>query len=121
MHYLRLTEDADGISHFSEVEIPMRAGDFAPPAPPMPISVPEPCTQLLHLILPAGWGGDQHPSPRRQVAYCLSGRAVIEAGDGERREIGVGDIWRMEDTKGSGHTTTVLGDENVHLAIVQLD
>ncbi|GGC17692.1 hypothetical protein GCM10011363_37810 [Marivita lacus] len=36
------------------------------------------------------------------------------------REFGAGAIWRMEDVAGSGHTTTVLGDEDVRLAIVQL-
>lgn len=36
------------------------------------------------------------------------------------REFGAGAIWRMEDVAGSGHTTTVIGDEDVRLAIVQL-
>jgi hypothetical protein len=44
----------------------------------------------------------------------------VEAGDGEVREFGAGAIWRMEDVSGSGHTTTVLGEEDVRLAIVQL-
>ena len=60
------------------------------------------------------------PSPRRQVAFCLSGRLRVDAGDGEMREFGAGAIWRMEDVSGSGHTTTVIGDEDVRLAIVQL-
>ena len=121
MNFLHLTEDAAGVSHFSEGEIALKAGAFAPPAPPMPVSDPEPGSPLIHLILPAGRGGTQHPSPCRQIAFCLSGRAGIVTGDGARREIGPGDIGRMEDTTGSGHTTAVLGDENVHLAIVQLD
>ncbi|MCA8879995.1 MAG: DUF861 domain-containing protein [Rhodobacteraceae bacterium] len=121
MNFLHLTEDDAGVSHFSDGEIELRAAEFAPPAPPMPISEPEPCARLIHLILPAGWGGKKHPSPCRQIAYMLSGRAEIVAGDGERREIGPGDIWRMEDVTGSGHTTSVLGDDNVHMAIVQLD
>lgn len=120
MPVLHLTEDADGISHFNDLDVALDAGNFAPPAPPMPISATEPCAGLLYLILPAGWGGAQHPSPRRQVAFCLSGRLRVEAGDGEVREFGAGAIWRMEDVNGSGHTTTVLGDEDVRLAIVQL-
>jgi len=121
MQYLHLTEDAAGISHFSDVEIALEAGDFAPPAPAMPISSPEPAKALLYLVLPAGWGGAKHPSPRRQVAFCLSGRLRVEAGDGEQREFGVGAIWRMEDVTGLVHQTTVLGNEDVQLAIVQLD
>ncbi len=120
MEYLHLTEDADGISHFAVRPISMSMADFAPPAPAMWMSETEPCSGVLHLVLPAGWGGAQHPSPRRQIAYCLSGRLRVEAGDGEVREFGAGAIWRMEDVTGEGHTTTVLGDEDVRLAIVQL-
>jgi hypothetical protein len=121
MEFLHLTEDESGLSHFADVPIALDAGDFAPPAPAMPISAPEGCSNLLYLVLPAGWGGAQHRSPRRQVAFCLAGRLRVEAGDGEVREIGPGGIWRMEDVTGSGHTTTVLGDTDVQLAIVQLD
>jgi len=117
---LHLIEDAAGLSHFAAAPVPLDAGAFAPPAPPMPISATEPATGLLYLVLPAGWGGAQHPSPRRQVAFCLCGRLRVQAGDGEVREFGAGAIWRMEDVAGSGHTTTVLGAEDVRLAIVQL-
>ena len=121
MKFLHLTEDPEGISHFADVEFTFASEHFAPPAPEMPISTSEPCTQMLFIILPVGWGGAKHRSPRRQVAFCLSGRLRVVAGDGEAREIGVGGIWRMEDTTGSGHTTSVLGKEDVHLAIVQLN
>tara|TARA_R110002110_G_scaffold102881_7_gene260422 strand:- start:4194 stop:4604 length:411 start_codon:yes stop_codon:yes gene_type:complete len=120
MPFLHLTEDATGLSHFSDASVPLRSGGFAPPAPPMPISSLEPATGLLYLTLPAGWGGAQHRSPRRQVAFCLSGRLRVQAGDGDAREFSAGAIWRMEDVTGAGHTTTVIGDEDVRLAIVQL-
>lgn len=120
MPVLHLTEDADGISYFADLLVPLDAGAFAPPAPPMPISTTEAAAGLLYLILPAGWGGERHPSPRRQVAFCLSGRVRVEAGDGQVREFGAGAIWRMEDVNGTGHTTTVLGEADVRLAIVQL-
>jgi len=121
MQYLHMTEGQDGVSYFADVEIPLSPGDFAPPAPTMPISQKEDCKHLLYLVLPAGWGGAKHPSPRRQVAFCLSGRLRVEAGNGEVREFGAGAIWRMEDVSGSGHTTTVIGDEDVQLSIVQLE
>lgn len=120
MPALLLSEDADGVSHFSDLAVPLHAGAFAPPAPAMPVSATEAAAGLLYLILPAGWGGAQHPSPRRQVALCLSGRLRVQAGDGAVREFGAGAIWRLEDVAGSGHTTTVLGEEDVRLAIVQL-
>lgn len=121
MHYLHLTEDDHGMSRFSDVEIDMETGDFAPPAPPMGMSATEDCARFLFLTLPPGWGGEKHPSPRPQVAFCLGGRMRVTAGDGEVREVGPGGIWRMEDTTGSGHFSEVIGDEPARLAIVQLD
>ena len=121
MHYLHLTEDKDGVSHFTDAEIAMETGDFAPPAPPMSMSATEDCARFLFLTLPPGWGGAKHRSPRRQLACCLSGHMRVTAGDGEVREIGPGGIWRMEDTEGSGHQSEVIGDEPARLAIVQLD
>ncbi|MDW4548315.1 cupin [Defluviimonas sp. D31] len=121
MQLLHLTEDENGVSHFSDAGIGLAMVDFAPPAPPMLVSASEVARALVYLTLPAGWGGAKHRSPCRQVAFCLGGRLRVEAGDGEVREIGPGGIWRMEDVDGSGHTTTVVGDEDVRLAIVQLD
>jgi len=120
MPFLHLIEDADGVSRFIDAAAPLTADAFAPPAPPMPVSATEAATGLLYLILPAGWGGAQHRSPRRQVAFCLSGRLRVVAGDGDAREFGAGAIWRMEDVSGTGHTTTVIGDQDARLAIVQL-
>ncbi len=121
MQFLHLSEDETGTSFFVDRDIAMTTTDFAPPAPPMPISATEPAKGLLYLVLPAGWGGAKHRSPRRQVAFCLSGRLRVEAGNGEIRELGQGGIWRMEDVNGTGHTTTVLGPDDVQLAIVQLE
>lgn len=120
MRYLYLCEDANGVSHFEDREFPLEMKDFAPPAPVMWQSNDISAERLLYLTLPAGWGGAKHRSPHRQIGHCLSGRLRVEAGDGEVREFGAGAIWYMDDTKGSGHTTTVLGDEDVRLAIVQL-
>lgn len=121
MRMLVTTEGADGVSRFAEEAIALASGDFAPPAPPMPISAAEPCRALLHLVLPAGWTGPQHPAPRRQIGYLLRGRVRIETGDGDVREVAAPAIWRMEDVRGQGHRTSVLGDEDVQMAIVQIE
>lgn len=120
MEYIHLAENDDGISYFEDRNVLMELKTFAPPAPDLFLSDPVSAEQLVFLTLPAGWGGKQHPTPREQIAFCLSGRIRVEAGSGEVREIGAGGIWWMTDTAGSGHFTTVLGDEEVRLAIVQL-
>ena len=120
MQYLYLSEDDEGVSYFEDADIALAVSDFAPPAPAMLVSEPMPASRCLFLTLPVGWGGAKHRSPCRQIAFCLSGRLRVIAGDGETREISVGGIWRMEDVAGSGHKTDVTGDEPVRLAIVQL-
>ncbi len=70
MHHLHLTDDADGMSHFADIDIDLSGENFAPPAPSMPISSREDCAKLLYLVLPAGWGGTQHPTPCRQVGFA---------------------------------------------------
>ncbi len=120
VEYLYLTEDANGISRFEDRAFPMEMGDFAPPAPEMWLTEAMAAGQVLFLTLPAGWGGTQHPSPREQIGICLSGRARVEAGNGDIRELAAGGIWWMADTKGQGHTTSVLGEEDVRMAIIQL-
>ncbi len=120
MQYLHLVEDADGVSRFRDDKITLTMQDFAPPAPPMGQSAPIPASQLLYLSLPPGWRDARHRSPRRQIAFCLSGRMRVTAGNGEARIVEPGGIWCMEDVTGQGHASEVLDDQPVELAIVQL-
>lgn len=120
MDFIHLTEDAVGTSYFEDGTLTLEESGFAPPAPPMPITAPMGAEAVRFLILPAGWTGARHPSPRQQFGLCLAGRFEVTAGSGETRQVGPGGIWLMADTEGAGHVTTVLGDADVHLAIVQL-
>ncbi|MBK0399604.1 cupin domain-containing protein [Limibaculum sp. M0105] len=119
--YLHLAADKNGVSHFEDHSVELELQDFAPPAQALFLSAPWTAKRLLFLTLPAGWVGKRHPSPKRQVAFCLSGSISVEAGDGERREIGPGGIWLMEDVAGTGHSTRVTSPGECRLAVVQLD
>lgn len=121
MKYHWLTEDENGVSYFEDREIALTPTNFAPPAPLVHTSGAEEASKLMFLSLPVGWTGKKHRSPVRQVLFCLSGKLHVEAGNGEVREIVQGDIWHMEDCSGSGHITTVIGDEDVNAGVVQLD
>ena len=115
----RIYADADGESHFEEVEIELQPKDFAPPAPPIHTSEFQTATGYGFLSSPAGWFGDWHPAPKRQVAFCLTGVLETQVSDGESRRFEPGSIILLEDTHGKGHTTRVL--ETGLLAMVQLD
>lgn len=121
MNFIHLQEDADGVSFFSEATIPMAEADFAPPAPPMPRSDAEPCARIVHIAFPPGWTGERHPTPRRQMAYCLAGQTLVEASNGDQRVLRAGDILRMEDTEGAGHVATNIGPDEARFVMVQLE
>jgi len=118
--YLYLTEDGDGVSFFEDRAFNLTSTNFAPPAPDVMLSESLAARACVFLTLPVGWGGAQHRSPHNQIAFVLAGCGRVEAGNGETRDFVPGTIWWMADTQGSGHRTTVLGDVDVSLAIVQL-
>ena len=93
--------------------------DFAPPAAPLLVSASEAASGYVLIRLPAGWVGEAHPSPDRQVLFCLKGSMDVFTSTGEKRRISAGDIWLMADTSGKGHRTVVI-DGPVDAAIVRL-
>ena len=120
MQYVRLYADAAGESHFEDVEMDLAATSFAPPAPPLHVSPFNPAERYGFMIIPPGWDGDWHPTPRRQVFFYLAGEVEGEASDGERRRFGPGSVTLVEDTTGKGHRSRNAGSSDVVLAVVQL-
>ncbi len=120
MRYVRVCADDAGESHFEDVEVALAPVDFAPPAPPLDVSVPGPASRFLFLAAPAGWAGDWHPVPRRQWMLYLAGEIEVETSDGEVRRFRSGSATLVEDTTGKGHRSRVVGDDAVLLAVVQL-
>ncbi|MFC1572327.1 hypothetical protein ACFL6M_01890 [Candidatus Eisenbacteria bacterium] len=120
MKYTRVFADIDGESHFEDVEVEMKAIDFAPPAPPLSLSDFVEATQFAFLRAPAGWVGDWHPAPRRQMMIYLAGQIEGHTSDGRQRTFGPGSAVLVEDTTGKGHRSRVLGTEDVLMAVVQL-
>lgn len=107
---VRLTADADGVSHFVDGQILMTARDFAPPAAPLEVSDAGAASAVIYWRAPSGWNGQQHPSPARQWVYVLTGTIEIEASDGESRRLVAGQGVLLEDLTGAGHTTRIVGD-----------
>jgi Cupin domain len=120
MKYMRVYADQNGDSHGEEVEVEMSLTDFAPPAPPVELSPLMPSTQVALLRFPAGWESLPHPAPRRQFAFVLAGELEGAVSDGEVRRHGPGSVILLEDTWGKGHSTRVVGNDPVVVAIVQL-
>ena len=120
MFYTRLYADADGESHFQDIEVELHPTDFAAPAPLLDLSDYRAAAQFAFLGAPAGWIGDWHPSSGRNIFFVLTGEWEIEASDGEVRRFAAGDVLQVEDTSGRGHASRVISATNSLAAVVQL-
>lgn len=118
--YTRLYANADGESHFEDIEIDLTSTDYAPPAPPLDLSSFTPATQFGFMRAPAGWSSDWHPSSARNMFCVLSGEWEVTASDGETRRFADGGVLLVEDTSGKGHASRVVSDSGSLAAIVQL-
>ena len=120
MKYTRLYSDDNGDSHFEDVELEFQSVDFAPPAPPLDISTFGEVEDCSILRAAPGWVGDWHPAPFRQLHFYLSGEVEAEVSDGDKRRIQAGEFALVEDTKGKGHISRVVGNGDVVIAVVKL-
>lgn len=120
MQYTRVYSDEAGETHFDTATIEMRLIQFAPPAAPMATSPSTPATRITFLAPAAGWYGEPHPTPARQLFLCLAGEWEVTASDGEQQRFGPGSVVLLDDTTGKGHATRVVGAEDALCAMVQL-
>jgi len=120
MHYTRIYADADGESHFEDVDIEMMEVDLVPPAPPLLMAGYEPAAQVSFVCGRPGWYGEQHRAPRPSVYFALEGEWEFETSDGEKRRFGPGTIIRTEDITGKGHISRVVSDVPALAGVVQL-
>jgi hypothetical protein len=119
--YTRVYTDEIGETHFEDVEIDLVSVDFAPPAPALNLSVFTEAKNFGFVNSPPSWYGDWHPTPKRQVFVYISGKIEARVSDGEVRVFGPGSVTLLEDTTGKGHTSRVVGDEEVLCVVIQLE
>ncbi|MGB5944027.1 MAG: hypothetical protein WBG71_14180 [Leeuwenhoekiella sp.] len=125
--FLHMWRDADGTSRidpsvmtgFGKKSI---SGDADPQwLRPFPGEV----SQVLFSILPEGWVGEWHESPAPQWVIATQGSWFIETQDGNRVEMGPGEIHFGQDLdtkskKGKkGHRSGTVGDAPCYMMIIQ--
>lgn len=82
---------------------------------------------IFTTVLPVGWTGTWHENPKPQWIIPLSGRWFVESMDGQRVEMGVGELAFGEDQGTTehdgrkGHCSGTVGGAPVVLMIVQFD
>ncbi|MEC4818242.1 MAG: cupin domain-containing protein [Scytonema sp. PMC 1069.18] len=128
--YWHVWVDQDGVSHQSRCKIQ----DFiqksvAPPASPQWMNqLQEANAKVVFSVLPVGWTGTWHENPKPQWIIPLSGRWFVETMDGQRVEMGPGEIsfgedqGTKEDKQGhKGHYSGTVGNQPAVLMLVQLE
>jgi quercetin dioxygenase-like cupin family protein len=120
IRFPRTYADADGGSHFDEVDEALVPTAFVPTKPPLALSAPHTATATVFCRLAPGWDGAWHPSPRRQFAVTLSGEWEITVTDGECRRFGPGEFLLLDDLTGRGHSSAATGPDDAVLLLVWL-
>ena len=101
----RLYDDADGHSHFGEVEIKQtgtaqRINALSQDVSYWQVSVSQP-----------GYVSDWRPTGETKMLAICSGQLTVTVSNGETRHFSRGDMLFCQDLKGQGHRAKVVGIE----------
>ncbi len=128
--YWHVWTDRDGVSRQSRCQIQdFILKSIAPPASPQWLdNLKQIGGTITFTVLPVGWIGSWHENPKPQWIIPLSGCWFVETMDGQRVEMGPGEISFGEDqgTKADaqghkGHLSGTVGDVPAVLVIVQFE
>ena len=116
MRIHNLYEDADGISHFRDIEIEwVEERNFSK------LSTRLPAAGIIFRETSGDYDLDWHPAPRRQYIINLDAGVQITASDGQSRKIGAGEVILVEDTWGKGHLSKALDGKLRHCIFVPVE
>ncbi len=105
MKYTRLYADADGETHFEDVEVEFHDGKVVPESQPLGISAPRQASDSFFLEVHNGYSTGFHPTPRKQWFVPLSWVGEFGTSDGETRRFKCGDVILVDDMASKGHTS----------------
>ena len=105
-----------GQTHFEDLTVDLEEREFAPPAAPAMVAPFLDASATLLFGVGPSWGGAApHPTPHRQIFCVMTGDFEVTVSDGEMRAFSPGDRSVLDDTEGKGHSTRVVGGEDVVL------
>ncbi|MGB7413125.1 MAG: hypothetical protein WA902_02865 [Thermosynechococcaceae cyanobacterium] len=130
LSYWHVWTDDDGISHqtccqLTHFEQESMGGDADPQWNNRLLSAD---AEVLFSVLPVGWEGEWHENPKPQWIIPLSGRWFVETMDGNRIEMGAGNLSfggdqnTVPNAKGHrGHRSGTVGQQPAVLMVIQLN
>ena len=116
MRIHNLYEDAEGISHFRDIDI-----EWVKEAHGSKLSAQLPATGIIFRQVRADYELDWHPAPRRQYIINLDAASEITASDGETRRIDAGEVLLVEDTTGKGHLSKAVDGKLRHCVHIPVE
>jgi hypothetical protein len=129
LSYWHVWTDDDGVSHQSQCELTSfekesMGGDAAAQWNNRLMTDD---AEVLFCTLPVGWVGDWHENPRPQWIVPIVGTWYVETMDGQRVEMGPGEVSfgadqrTRENAQGHrGHVSGCVGDAPAQLMVIQL-
>jgi hypothetical protein len=126
--YWHIWTDAEGVSRQTRRQLTaFELASISPPADPQWLGAKTKGEATVFVtILPVGWIGDWHENPHPQWIIPLSGRWFVESMDGQRVEMGPGEMSFGEDQNTraqgdrKGHLSGTVGGEPAVLMLVQI-
>jgi len=120
LHYTELSVSKGSETQFVDRSRPIPTDDYAPPAPPVSLGILTEQSRVIVISFPKGLAYDVfHPAPRHQWAVIVSGRLELGVSDGETRVFNAGSVLNIKDTGSEGHTTRVVGEEDVMMLVAE--
>ena len=116
MRIHNLYADAEGESHFRDIEI-----EWVEEGRGGKLSRRLPATGIIFREVPPVYDLDWHPAPRRQYIINLDAGVELTASDGERRIIAAGEVILVEDVRGKGHLSKAVAGKLRHCIFVAVD
>ncbi len=106
MLFVQIYADANGESHFRDIDMPDTERAFGPPPNPTGRMADFGATSTMFAFtLPAGVMVPAHTAPQPYISVILKGEIDVTASDGETRRFGPGGVLFCDDLTGKGHVT----------------
>ncbi len=109
--YSRIYADANGESHFEDVQVPLNEGPMASRSDMIPAAA----YQFGFTDKGMDFHTERHPTNAPHFVVVLQGGVAVEASDGEVRWFGPGSphghVVLLDDTSGKGHLNRGVSDE----------
>lgn len=125
--YWNLYTDADGISRQTRCKLTkFEQKSMGGAAPQWNDALERGEATIIFSVQPVGWVGDWHENPAPQWIVPLSGKWWVESMDGQRVEMGPGEVsfggdqGCINQDGRIGHRSGTAGDVPAHLMIVQM-